>query len=62
MTQEQETVLLIKGAITGLTPAEQESCREAAEQIRRIIKSAGDHAGPLAVALVGAEMQLELSK
>jgi len=57
MTQEQQTVLLIKGAISELSAAEEEACLELAEHIRRAIRIAGEPIGTLALALVGAEAQ-----
>lgn len=57
MTQEQQTVLLIKGAISELSAAEEEACLELAEHIRRAIRIAGEPVGTLALALVGAEAQ-----
>ncbi len=57
MTQEQQTVLLIKGAISELPLAEGEACLELAEHLRRLIASAGPLVGTLALALVGAEEQ-----
>lgn len=57
MTQEQETVLLIKGAISELPAAQHEACEELAEHIRQACKVAGEPVGTLALALVGAEAQ-----
>jgi len=60
MTNEEETVLMIKGLIASLPPAESEACLELAEFFRQNIKKAGT-VGPLAIALVGAELQKEAS-
>lgn len=57
MTQEQQTVLLIKGTISELPTAQREACDELADHIRRAIKTAGEPVGTLALALVGAEAQ-----
>ncbi len=57
MTPEQQTVLLIKGAISELPAAQEEACNELADHIRRAIKQAGEPVGTLALALVGAEAQ-----
>lgn len=57
MTQEQQNILLIKGAISELPPAQREACNELADHIRRAIKQAGVPVGPYALALVGAEEQ-----
>ena len=56
MTPEQETLLLIKGEITNLTPAQQQQVKDCAAMIRAVIEDGGP-AGVLALALVGAEMQ-----
>lgn len=57
MDSDQETILLIKGAISELSAAESEACHELAEHIRRAISLAGEPVGTLALALVGAEWQ-----
>lgn len=62
MTTEQEIVLLIKGAISELPPEDQEAVNELAEFIRTNCKNAGEIVGGFALALVGAEAQLERSK
>ncbi len=58
-TQEEMTLLLIKGAIVSLPVAQAEACNELAEHIRRLLRDAGDPVGSLALALVGAERQNE---
>ena len=62
MTKEEETVLMIKGAIATLSLGEREACNELAEHMHRQLKSAGDVVGTLALALVGAEIELAASK
>jgi hypothetical protein len=57
MNNEEETLLMIKGLIASLSPAEQEACLELAEHIRLQINSAGVPVGALALALIGAEAQ-----
>jgi hypothetical protein len=57
MNQDQQTILLIKGAIASLSAAEQEACHELADFLRMNIKRAGEPVGTLALALVGAEAQ-----
>lgn len=61
MTQEKQTVLLVKGAISELSPAEREACEELAEHIRRVCLSAGEPVATLALALVGAEAQAQMA-
>jgi hypothetical protein len=56
-SQDLETILLIKGAISELPAAQMEACQELAEHIRMVIKTAGEPVGTLALALVGAEAQ-----
>lgn len=55
MTQEQQTVLVIKGVISELPAAQVEACNELAELMRAQIRRAGEPVGTLALALVGAE-------
>jgi len=54
MTPEQETLLVIKGAISELPAAQREACEELADHLRTLIRNAGD-IGPMALALIGAE-------
>ncbi len=61
MTQEEQTVLIIKGIISELPAAQSEACRELAEHIRRICKLAGEPVGTIALSLVGAEAQARVS-
>jgi hypothetical protein len=55
-TEEQETILMIKGAISELPPAQREQCEAMVEHLRRMVKDA-EPVGGLAIALIGAEMQ-----
>lgn len=57
MDPDKETVLVIKGAISELPAGQREACLELAEHLRAQIKVAGVPVGPMAFALVGAEMQ-----
>lgn len=68
MTEEQLTVLAIKGMIAELPPATREQAEAMAEHFRRMIRDAGTLNGPknasvrvgqLALALVGAELDAE---
>lgn len=54
----ESVVLQIKGIIHSLPAAEREACDELCEHMRRQVKAAGDPAGTLAIALLGAEAQL----
>jgi len=59
MTEDELTVLAIKGMISDLPPASREQCEAMADHLRRMINDAGDVIGPLAIALVGAELQVQ---
>ncbi len=61
MTPDEETLLMIRGAIASLPAAQVEACNELAEHMRRMIACAGEPVGTLAMALVGAEMQQKAS-
>lgn len=54
MTEEQQTLVLIKGAIFDLPAADQQKVQAAAEIIRQVSQTHGVY-GSLALALVGAE-------
>ncbi len=58
MTADQQTLLLIKGTIAELPPADQQQVAHYAQQLRNSIQELGA-VGVLAFALVGAEMQME---
>jgi hypothetical protein len=62
LTAEEETVILIKRAIAALPPASEEQCNEMIVHIQRMVAAAGEPVGSLVVALVGAEMQLAVSR
>lgn len=61
MTQEQQTVLLIKGLISELPEDQRQICNELVSRIRLFCESAGEPVGSLALALIGAEKQMELN-
>ena len=48
-------LLLLKGAISEMTPAEQEKVKACAEKLRAVLAEYGDY-GQLALALVGIEL------
>lgn len=58
MTPEQQTLLLIRGTIAGMTPEQQQRVAEQAARLREIANSKND-LGLMAFALVGAELQME---
>lgn len=53
--EEQQTILMVKGAISELPPALREQCESMVEHLRRMVKDA-EPIGGLAIALVGAEL------
>lgn len=55
MTDEEQTVLLIRGTIAGLPESDQARVKELAEKFRAMVGTQGGHAA-LAFALVGAEL------
>ncbi len=57
MTLESETTKAIKLAIAQLPPQDHERCVLLAKHIRTCVEIAGDVVGPMAVALIGSEMQ-----
>jgi hypothetical protein len=59
MTTEQIVLAEIKTLIRQLPTEDQEAINELADFIRMNCKRAGYPVGPLAVALVGAELQVE---
>ena len=60
MTEDEQTMLLIKGTIADLPPADQATVAECAEKLRGILRAYGPH-GNVALALVGAELQLGIA-
>lgn len=58
MTEEQQTLLLIRGTIAGMPENDQAQVKAIAETLRSILKSGGAHAS-VAFALVGAEQAAE---
>lgn len=55
--QDKLSLLLIKGSIADLPADDQARVQQAAQQLRDVVKAAGDH-GVMAMALVGAELQV----
>lgn len=58
MTDEEQTLLLIRGQIASLPEDEQIRVKAIAETFRNALKAGGDHA-LVALALVGAEQQVQ---
>ena len=58
MTNEQQTLLLIKGTIASLPADQQQKVAECADQLRKLMADNPPH-GLMAVALVGAELAAE---
>lgn len=59
MSEDEQTLLMIKGAISELPADQAEAVKELAGHFRRTMKCAGEPVGSFALALVGAERQLE---
>lgn len=57
MSENEITVLAIKGAITELPATDREACLKLADHTRQSVHSVDTVVGTLAFALVGAEMQ-----
>ena len=55
--EDRITLTLIRGEVAGLPEADQAKVNAAAQQLREVIATSGKH-GFLAMALVGAELQL----
>lgn len=62
LTEEQITILAIKGAISELPPRQQEKCMRLVQDIHYMLTEAGSPVGELAVALVGAELQAAIDE
>ena len=58
MTQDQEVVLMIRGAIASLSPAEQSQTKLCYDALRKLETDYPDYA-PIAIALRAAEMAAE---
>jgi hypothetical protein len=61
MSPEQETVLLIKAEILAMPSEERDACLTLVEEMLNKVKAAGT-VGVLALALIGATMQLETTE
>ena len=55
MSEQEMVLMLLRGAIAGLTEDQQVKVKECAEKIRAVVAEYGD-AGSFALGLVGAEM------
>ena len=59
MTEDELTILAIKGVISELPQDQQQACEALIKQIRELMKQAGSPVGECAIALIGAELQAE---
>lgn len=59
MTYQEQTLLLIKGHITTLSPEQQSVVSDCAATIRDVLAKHPDGEGLTALALVGAEIELD---
>lgn len=55
MTEERQTLLMIRGVIAELPPAHAAEILKISETLRELVRTKKDHAS-MALALVGAEM------
>lgn len=58
MTDEEQTLLVIRGTIAGMPEDDQIRVKSFAETLRNVLKAGGAHA-EMAYALVGAELQTQ---
>lgn len=58
IAQDRAALLMVKGAVSDLTPEQQLKVADVASKLRALIKGAGDE-GQVALALVGAELAAE---
>lgn len=58
MTEERQTLLIIKGVIAELPDADRKGVELAAAKLREVVLLHNDH-GKMALALVGAELAAE---
>ncbi len=58
MTEERQTLLIIKGVIAELPDADRQGVELAAAKLREVVLLHNDH-GKMALALVGAELAAE---
>lgn len=58
MTEAQQLLLVIRGAIYALPDADRQGVELAATKLREVVKAHNDH-GLMAMALVGAELDAE---
>ena len=56
MSEDEKNLLIIRGTIAFLPAAQKEACDELVDHIRMLVRQAGSPVGPLALALVDAEM------
>jgi hypothetical protein len=54
MSEEQQTLLIVRGAIAAMPESDRNAITAAADALREQIKAHGEH-GAMALALVGAE-------
>lgn len=57
LSQDEQTVLMIKGAIASLSTEQHAQCMELYNKVVGLMSDAPDPLGTLVIALIGAEMQ-----
>lgn len=62
LSEDQQTVLMIKGAIASLSAEQHRQCMELYNKVVKLMSDAPDPLGTLVIALIGAEMQAQSTK
>lgn len=61
LSEDEATVLMIKGAIASLSTTQHAECMELYRKVGQMLSDAPDPLGTLVVAMIGAELQLKSS-
>lgn len=59
MNDDELTLLAIKGVLSELSPADKQKAEKLIADIRQLMANAGSPAAELAIALLGAELQMQ---
>lgn len=62
LSEDQQTVLMIKGAIASLPESQHRQCMELYRAVGQLLSDAPDPIGTFVVALIGAELQAKSSE
>ncbi len=61
MTEERQTLLMIKGTIADLPETDQQKIREATQKVRAVLSAYSEGHADLAMALLSAELVVKAS-